>query len=105
MLRLIAMSLIDRASTTGEILSHIKNLLISTIYQQLLYLFQVFTGFALAGKLLVFSLSELVLGREAGEAEAGGAELSHTDMQCQGKAVTVGMDLDLKCSTVLTTFT
>lgn len=72
------MSLIDRASTTGEIHSHIKNLLISAIYQQLLYLFQVFTGFALAGKrLLVFGLYELVLGREDGETEAGKAELSH----------------------------
>lgn len=98
------MSLIDRASTTGEIHSHIKNLLISTTYQQLLYLFQVFAGFASAGK-LVFNLYELVLGREARETEAGGAELSHTDMQCQGKAVTMGMDLDLRCSTVLATFT
>lgn len=89
------MSPIDRASTTGEIHSHIKTLLISTIYQQLLYLFQVFTGFVLAGKLLVFTLYELVWGREAGETEAGGAELSHTDMQSQGKAVTMEMDLVL----------
>lgn len=69
------MSLIDRASTTGEIHSHIKNLLISTIYQQLFYLFHIFTGFSLAGKLLVFNLCKLVLGRKAGETEAGGAEL------------------------------
>lgn len=53
--------------------------------------------------LLVFSLYELVLGREAGETEAGGAELSHTDMQFQ--AVAMEMDLHLRCSTVVTAFT
>lgn len=59
----------------------------------------------MAGKLLlVFSLFELVLGREAGETEAGGAELSHTDMQPQRKAVTMEMGLDLSCSTVVTAF-
>lgn len=100
------MSLIDCASTTGEIHSHTKNLLISTIYKQLPYLFQVFTGFALAGKrLFIFSLYKLVLGRKAEETEAGGAGLSHTDMQSPGKAVTVEMDLDLRCSTVVIAFT
>lgn len=65
-----------------------------------------FKGFALAGKLLLaFSLYELVLGREAGETEAGGAELSHTDIQAHGKAVTMEMELHLRCSTVVTAFT
>lgn len=45
----------------------------------------------------MFSLYELVLGRAAGETEAGGAELSHRDVQSQGKAAVMEIDVDLRC--------
>lgn len=37
------------------------------------------------------------MGREAGETVAGGAGLSHTDVQSQGKAAVMEMDVDLRC--------
>ena len=45
----------------------------------------------------LFSLYELVLGRDAGETEAGGPELSHTYVQSQGKAAVMEMDVELRC--------
>lgn len=38
-----------------------------------------------------------MLGREAGETEAGGAEHSHSDAQSQGKAVVMDIDVDVSC--------